>query len=165
MIPYGDFRKTAPASDTTRDRETRQRAAEATQLFGGPASSHGERLDFSAKAAPAALSSGAGTSFVQEPAWKAEMADRDARAARLDKLPAAVQRLASAEGITSVELLETIAIIHRAAKIMSGEAQVHPADVGRSIGVPTVKAEALLAEAVAKGWVEARSGARWRCKI
>lgn len=165
MIPYGDIRKSAPASDTPRDRASRRRAAATIDLFGGPASTHGQRLDFNGKAAPAAPSSGMGVSFADAyaPSWKA--AQRDERAARLDKLPPAVQRLATEQGVTDLPMLEVVAIISRACKTMGGLAQVFSSDVGRSIGVTTQRADEILREATQRGFIEPRANSYWRCKL
>lgn len=167
MIPYGDIRKSAPASDTPHDRASRRRAAATIDLFGGPASTHGQRLDFNTKAAPAAPSSGMGVSFADAyaPSWKAETAQRDERAARLDKLPLGVQRLATEQGVTCLPTLETVAIISRACKTMGGQAQCFSSDIGRAIGVSTQRADEILREAIQRGFIEPRANSYWRCKL
>ncbi|WP_353182458.1 hypothetical protein [Bosea sp. (in: a-proteobacteria)] len=169
MIPYGDIRKSAPVSDTPRDRASRRCAAATIDLFGGPASTHGQRLDFNAKAAPAAVpSSGMGGSSLDlygAAVFRAEIAQRDERAARLDKLPAAVQRLATEQGVTDLPMLEAVAIISRACKTMGGQAQVFSSDVGRTIGVSTQKTDEILREAAQRGFIEPRANSYWRCKL
>lgn len=164
MIPYGDIRKSAPASDTPRDRASRRRTAATIDLFGGPASTHGRRLDFNAPAATAARSSGMGVSFADAyaPSWKAEMAQRDEHAARIDKLPQAVQRLSTEQGVTDLSLLETVAAVHRKSAAMGGQkVQLFASDLGRALGIPSANAEALLTEATKKGFIASFPGSYW----
>lgn len=159
MIPYGDIRKTTPASGTTRQRTV------------APANAFADRnqrsfLDFDDKSGSAAQSSGMNGSALDlyAPSWKADQAQKDANAARADKLMPAVRQLAQTHGL-DLEALEVINIAHRNARIMGGEAQVWAGDAGRAVGICTQKAEAILADAVRRGLLEERSGSRFRSKI
>lgn len=164
MIPT-DF-KNLTRRDTSRDREARRRAAAAVNLFGGPAGQNGVGLNFNAMGAPAP-SSDMGVSFADAyaPPWKAEQAEKDARAARLDKLPVAVAKLATEQGVTDIQLLEIVAIVERGNKIMNGPVQAHRGDIARAIGVTADKAEALMTEAARRGFIEPRANSYWRCKL
>ncbi|WID98149.1 hypothetical protein QO058_07875 [Bosea vestrisii] len=166
MIPYGDVRKSAPVSDTQHTRDERRRAAAAATAFGNRNHS-GPLMDFSAKTAPAAPSSGMGVSFADAyaPSWKAEQAEKDARAARLDALPQVVQKLATEAGVTDLPMLEAVAIIHRASKAMNGPAQVFESDIGRSLGITTQRAEELTRKAAQLGFIEPLANSYWRCKL
>ncbi|RDJ21992.1 hypothetical protein DWF00_27110 [Bosea caraganae] len=153
--------------DTDETRASRRRAAAVATTF-GDRNQKGPALDFNAKASPAAPSSGMGVSFADAyaPSWKAEMAERDERAARLDKLPPAVQRLATEQGMTELPMLEVIAIISRACKTMGGNpAQCWASDIGRAIGVSTQKTEEILREAAQRGFIEPRANSYWRSKL
>lgn len=167
MIPYGDIRKTAPATDTPRDHEARQRAAATATTFGNR-NQCGPRIDFSAKSGPAAPSSGMNGSILDlygSTAFKADIARRDERSARPDALPQAVQRLSTEQGVTDLDLLQTVAIIHRNCKTMNGPAQVFPDQIGKAIGVTTQRAEELTRDAAQRGFIEARPNCYWRCKL
>ncbi len=124
-------------------------------------------LDFN-KRAPAAPSSGMNGSFLDlygSTAFKADIVKRDERAAQMDRLPAPVQRLAQTQGITDIDLLTAISIIHRNCQTMGGEAVVYCSDIGRAMGITTAHAESLAAEGVRKGFIEARTGSRWRSRL
>lgn len=164
MIPVGFQNLTR--RDTEADRSARRRAAAAFDLFGGPASQNGAGINFSKPSAPAMPTSGTGSlADLYQPAFRAEVAQRDERAARLDKLPQAVQRLSTEQGVTDLPMLEAVAIVSRACKTMGGQAQVFSSDVGRAIGVSTQRADEILREAAQRGFIEPRANSYWRCKL
>lgn len=159
MIPYGDIRKTAPVLDTTRQRTV------------SPANAFADRnqrplLDFDTKSGPSAQSSNMNGSALDlyVPSWKSEQAQMDANASRAEKLMPAVRALAQSHGL-DIEALEVLNIVARNCAILGGEAQVWPSDAGRSVGVSTQRAEAIIADAVSRGLLEARGGHRFRSKI
>lgn len=164
MIPTS-FMGLKPA-DTDPVHAARRRAAGAAQAFGGR-NAQGSRIDFAECSGTATPSSGMGSLMdAYTPAFKAEMANREARAARLDKLPVAVARLATAHGVTSLPMLEAVAVIARACTVMGDNpAQVFPSDIARTIGLTTQGTEELLREAVSKGFIEERGGSYWRCRL
>lgn len=164
MIPTG-FHNLA-RRDTEADCSARRRADAVTKMFGGAAGQSGQRLDFSKPSAPAMLTTGTGSlADLYQPAFRAEIAQRDERAARLDKLPPAVQRLATEQGVTHLPMLEAVAIISRACKAMGGQAQCFVSDIGRSIGVTTQRVDEILREAAQRGFIEPRANSYWRCKL
>lgn len=152
--------------ETEADRSARRRAAAAFDLFGGPASQNGAGINFSKPSAPAMPTSGTGSlADLCQPAFRAEIVQRDERYARMDRLPAAVQKLAT-EGVTDLHTLEAIAVISRACATMGGNpAQCWASDIGKAIGVTTQRAEEILREAAQRGFIEPRAGNYWRCKL
>jgi hypothetical protein len=168
MIPYGDIRKSASATDTPRDREARRRSAATVNLFGGPVSTHGLGLDFNAKGAPAAPSSGMGGSVMDlygSTVVSADIVKREELAARMDRLPAVVAKLATEQGVTDLPMLEAVAVIHRNCKTMNGPAQVFASDIGKAIGVSTQRAEELTRKAAQLRFIEERANHYWRTKL
>ncbi|BCB17931.1 hypothetical protein [Bosea sp. ANAM02] len=165
MIPTG-FLNLTP-HDTGTDRSARRRAAATTALFGGAASQSGQKFDFSKSGAPAMPTSGTGSlADLYQPAFRSEIALRDKRAARMDRLPAAVRKLASDQGVTDLPVLEVVAVICRACTTMGGNpAQCFASDIGKAIGVTTQRAEEILREAAQRGFIEPRAGNYWRCKL
>jgi hypothetical protein len=165
VIPT-DF-KNLTRRDTPRDSEARQRAAAAVNLFGGPAGPNGLSLNFNAKGAPAPSSNMNGSSLdlYGSTSFKADIIKRDERDARMDRLPAAVQELATEQGVTDLLMLEAVAIISRACNAMGGQAQCFSSDIGRAIGISTQQADEILREAAQRGFVEPRANAYWRCKL
>ncbi len=153
--------------ETEADRTARRRADAVTKMFGGAAGQSGQRLDFSKPSAPAMPTSGTGSlADLYQPAFRAEVAQREERTARLDKLPQAVQRLATEQGVTDLHMLEAVAIIFRASKALGGNpAQCWASDIGRTIGVTTQRADEILREAVQRGFIELRANSYWRCKL
>lgn len=152
--------------ETEADRAARRRAAAAFDLFGGPVGQSGQRLDFSKPSAPAMPTSGTGSlADLYQPAFRAEMAERDERDARMDRLPAAVQKLATEHGVTDLPMLEAVAIISRACKTMGGQAQCFSSDIGRALGVSSQRADEILREAAQRGFIEPRANSYWRCKL
>lgn len=149
--------------ETEADRTARRRADAVTKMFGGTAGQSGQRLDYSKPGAPAMPTSGTGSlADLYQPAFRAEIAQRDERAARLDKLPQAVQRLSTEHGVTSIELLEVVAAVHRKSAVMGGQkAQLFASDLGRALGIPSAKADALLTEATQKGFIASFPGSYW----
>ncbi len=152
--------------ETEADRSARCRADAVTKMFGGAAGQSGQRLDFSKSCAPAMPTNGTGSlADLYQPAFRAEIAQRDERAARMDRLPVAVQKLAT-EGETDLPTLEAVAIIHRMSKTMGGNpVQVFSADVGRAISVTTQRAEEILRSAAQRGWIEARPNHYFRDRL
>lgn len=149
--------------DTDADRTARRRSAAVSGNFSRTPSG----LDFNQRA-PAAPSSGMGSllDLYGSTAFKADIVQRDERNARLDRLPASVQRLATEQGVTDLPMLEAIAIISRACKTMGGNpAQVFSSDVGRVIGVTTQRADEILREAARRGFIEARTNSYWRSRL
>lgn len=149
--------------DNDADRTARRRSAAVSGNFSRTPTG----LDFNQRA-PAAPSSGMNGSALDlygSTAFKAEISQRDERAAQMDRLPAPVQRLARSEGITDLGLLTAISIVHRNCQIMGGEAVVHCSDIARAMGITTAHAESLTAEGVRRGFIEARTGSRWRSRI
>lgn len=150
--------------DTDADRIARRRSAAVSGNFSRTSTG----LDFN-KRAPAAPSSGMNGSFLDlygSTAFKAEISQRDERSARLDRLPASVQRLATEQGVTDLPMLEAVAIIARASATMGGNpAQVFSSDVGRAIGVTTQRADEILREAARRGFIEARTNSYWRSRL
>jgi len=165
MIPTGFLNLTR--HDTETDRSARRRAAATTALFGGAASQSGQKLDFSKSGAPAMPTSGTGSlADLYQPAFRAEITQRAERAARLDMLPPAVQRLATEQGVTDLPMLEAVTVISRACKAMGGNpAQCWASDIGRIIGVSTQRADEILREAAQRGFIEPRANSYWRCKL
>lgn len=153
--------------ETEADRSARRRAAAAFDLFGGPASQNGAGINFSKPSAPAMPTTGTGSlADLYQPAFRSEIALRDERAARMDRLPAAVQKLATEQGVTDLPMLEAVAVISRACTTMGGNpAQCFASDIGKAIGVTTQRAEEILREAAQRGFVEPRAGNYWRCKL
>lgn len=153
-------------ADTEADRSARRRAAATFDLFGGPAGQKGAGLDFSTKAAPAAPSSNMGGSVLDlygSTAFKADIVQRAERDARLDRLPAAVQKLATEQGVTDLNLLEVVAAVHRKSTVMGGQkAQLFASDLGRSLNITGAKAEALMTEAAQKGFITSFPGSYWK---
>lgn len=152
-------------ADTGEDHRTRKAAPVA------PADAFADRnqrpfLNFDDKSGSAAQSSGMNGSALDlyGPAWKTEQAQKDARAARADKLMPVVRQLARSHGL-DIEALEVLNIVYRNAKIMGGEAQVWASDAGRTVGISTQKAEAILADAVRRGLLGERLGSRFRPTI
>ena len=159
MIPYGDPKKTAPAQHATRQRTV------------SPANAFADRnqrplLDFDDKSGSAAASSNMNGSALDlyAPSLKAEQAQKDASAARAEKLVPAVRALAQSHGL-DLEALEVINVVVRNTTIMGGEATVYASDAGRAVGISTQRAEAVIADAVRRGLLEERSGSRFRSKI
>lgn len=148
--------------DNDADRTARRRSASVASNFARTPTG----LDFNQRA-PAAPSSGMGSwlDLYGSTAFKAEISQRDERAAQMDRLPAPVQRLARSEGITDLDLLTAISIVHRNCQTMGGEAVVHCSDIGRAMGITTAHAESLTAEGVRRGFIEARTGSRWRSRL
>lgn len=161
MIPFGDPRKSPQPSDTQRDREARRRSAAVSSSFTAAPSG----LDFN-KRAPAAPSSGMNGSFLDlygSTAFKADIVKREERDARVDRLPAGVQRRAAEQGVTDLTMLEATACVVRACKAMGGNpAQVFSSDVGRALGITTAQAEEALREASRRGFIEPRLNSYWR---
>ena len=156
-----------PRRETEADRSARRRAAAAFELFGGPAGHNGSGINFNAKSAPAMPTSGTGSlADLYQPAFRSEIALRDERAARMDRLPAAVQKLATEQGETDLPTLEALALIQRASKTMGGNpAQCFSSDIGKAIGVTTQRAEEILGSLAERGFIEPRAGSYWRCKL
>ena len=120
-----------------------QRAADMAQLFPGRTRGIG---DFAASPAVRAARETQETA-----AFKAQLhADN---AARVERLPQAVQRMAYERGLgQEIALLECVAHVWRASERMGGDAvQIIAADVGRALQVDTKRAESLLTEATSKG--------------
>ena len=159
MIPYGDIRKTAPVSATTR-----QRAVVPANAFADR--NQRPHLDFDDKSGSAAQSSGMNGSALDlyAPSWKADQAKKDDNAARAEKLMPAVRALAQSHGL-DLEALEVINSVVRNATIMGGEATVYASAAGRAVGISTQRAEAAIPDAVRCGLLEERSGSRFRSKI
>lgn len=150
-------------SDTDAARTARRRsAAVATSFTTAPVT-----LDFSRKSAPAMPTSGTGSlaDLYGSAVFREEITRREERAAQMDRLPAPVQRLAQTQGITDIDLLTAISIIHRNCQTMGGEAVVHCSDIGRAMGITTARAEGLVSEGVRRGFIEARTGSRWRSRL
>jgi len=168
VIPFGDPRKSPPAVDTADHREERRRAAGAAEAFGSR-NARAPMVDFSKSGPAAAPSSGMGGSLwdAYTPSFRAEMVQRDERAAKMDRLPAKVQRLASELGITDVELLTVIGAVVAKNAVMGADAKVQlfASDLGRAIGVTSQKAEALLADAAQRGFIERFGGDYVRARI
>lgn len=121
--------------ETEADRTARRRADAVTKMFGGAAGQSGQRLDFSKPSAPAMPTSGTGSlADLYQPAFRAEIAQRDERDARMDRLPAAVQKLATEQGVTSIELLETVAAVHRKSAVWAAR---RPSSSHRTLAVPS----------------------------
>lgn len=163
MIPTGFPHLTR--RETEADRSARRRAAAAFDLFGGPAGQNGHGINFNAETAPAAPSSNMGGSVLDlygSTSFKADLVRRDERDARMDRLPAVVQKLATEQGVTSIELLEIVGAIHRKSAVMGGQkVQLFASDLGRALNIPANKAEALLTEATQKGFVTSFPGSYW----
>lgn len=147
------------------DRSARRRAEAVTKMFGGPASTHGQRFDFSNPSAPAMPTSGTGSlADLYQPAFRAEIVKRDELARRMDRLPPKVQQLSQTCGL-DIDALEVVGIVVRDCAILGGQARVFPADVGRALGISTQKVEAIIADAVARKLIEARPGHQFRSKL
>lgn len=147
--------------DTDTDRTARRRSAAVAETF-APAPA---LLDFSRKAAPAMPTSGTGSlaDLYGSLVFKADIARRDERDAVLDKLPQPVARLSQTHGVTDLDLLRTIGIVHKASATMGGQpAQCFAGDIGRAIGVTTQRADALLSEAVSSGFIERKPNHYWK---
>lgn len=157
MIPYGDPRKSPPARDTDQHREERRRGANAAQAFGSR-HTRGPLIDFGTSGPAAAPSSGMGGSIMDAyaPSFRAEMLERDERAAKMDRLPVKVQRLAQEQGITDLDLLTVVGAVVAKSAVMGAEAKVQlfGSDLGRAMGVTSDQAEALLNEAARRGFIE-----------
>ena len=168
MIPFGDPRKSPPAVDTHDHREERHRAAGAAEAFGSR-NARGPMIDFSKSGPAAAPSSGMGGSAldIYAPPFRAEMVQRDERAAKMDRLPVKVQRLAQEQGITDLDLLTVIGAVVAKNAVMGADAKVQlfASDLGRAISITSQKADALLAEAAQRGFIERFTGERVRARI
>ena len=121
----------------------RQRAADIAQLFPGRTRGIG---DFAASPAVRAARA------AQEAAASKAQFQAD-NAARVERLPQAVQRMAYERGLgQEITLLECVAHVWRASERMGGDAvPIYAADVGRALQVDTKRAETLLNEATGKG--------------
>jgi hypothetical protein len=157
MIPYGDPRKSHPAIDNCQHQEERRRAASAAEAFGSR-NARGPMIDFGASGPAAAPSSGMGGSIMDAyaPSFRAEMLKRDERAAKVDRLPVKVQRLAQEQGITDLDLLTVVGAVVAKNSVMGAEAkvQIFGSDLGRAMGVTSDQADALLNEAARRGFIE-----------
>jgi len=146
--------------DTDADRTARRRSAAVSSSFTAAPSG----LDFNQRG-PAAPSSGMG-SFLDcygSTRFKEDIVKREERDARLDRLPAGVQRRAAEQGVTDLTMLEATACVVRACKTMGGNpAQVFSSDVGRALGITTAQAEEALREASRRGFIEPRPNSYWR---
>lgn len=168
MIPYGDPRKSPPALDSQCDQEARRRAAEAAHEV-GTRNSRGPLIDFAKPGLPASKSSGMGGSALDlyAPSLRADMVMRDHRAAKMDRLPVKVQRLAQEQGITDLDFLTVIGAVVAKNAVMGADAKVQlfASDLGRAIGITSQKADALLDDAARRGWIERFAGNYVRARI
>lgn len=153
--------------ETEEDRTARRRAAATATTFGNRNQS-GPRIDFNAKGAPAA-SSGMGVSFADaygSTAFKADIVRRDERDAVVDRLPAVVAKLVQTHGVTDIQLLQVVGAVHRKSTVMGHQAvQVFPDEIGREIGATRERAEALMEEAVRRGFVASLPRSYWVSKL
>jgi hypothetical protein len=83
---------------------------------------------------------------------------RAEREERMGRLPIRVQRLATDQGVTDLELLQVVgAVVAKSDTWGGNRVQLFASDIARSLGVSTQRADALLDEAVRRGFVEAYS--------
>lgn len=154
----------SPRKDTETDRTTRRRSEAVTDAFARKTTG----LDFSRKSAPAMPTSGTGSlaDLYGSFAFKSDIARRDERDAVLDKLPQPVARLSQIHGITDLDLLRTIGIVHKACATMGGQpVQVFASDIGRAMSVTSQRADALLSEAVSRGFIERKPNHHWKTRL
>jgi hypothetical protein len=150
-----------PAPTRPKDREAIRRAELAKGLFGGPASSHGRVVNFNA-GGPAPVKARNTTGGVMDLYQGITRSDDEVRRSeieeRMGRLPVRVQRLATDQGITDIELLQVIGAVVANSNRYGGErVQLFSSDLARALGVSTQKADALLDEAVRRGFIEACS--------
>ncbi|WP_029031017.1 hypothetical protein [Salinarimonas rosea] len=133
-----------PAQDTPKDREMRQRAAEATKLFGGSARVSGRGLDFSQPSAGTVRPSGmASTLDLYGEVVPHAAAQRAEAERRLDAIPADIREL-SRRGLDLSDL-EAVVVLRR--DYRAGGEQPIPVQrgaLGRAIGVSADRAEAII---------------------
>lgn len=161
-----DFLNLAP-HDSAHDRQARQRAADVFHEV-GTRNSRGPLIDFGMPSAPAAKPSGMSSIMdLDTPSYRAEMAVRDERAAKMDRLPAKVQRLSQELGITDLGLLQTIGAVVAKNAVMGADAKVQlfASDLGRAVGITSQRADALLDDAARRGFIERFAGNYVRSRI
>lgn len=146
-----------PMPTRQKDREASRKSEAAKGLFGGPASSHGRVVNFSAggPAPEKARNTTGGVMDLYDSGFGNELARRDEEHDRFAKLPKAIQQAAKAQGVTDLTLLEIAGTIHRKSEVYSGErVQVFASDLAKATGTTTQRAEQLIDEAVRRGLIE-----------
>jgi len=149
-----------PAVTRPADREAARKSEAAKSFLGGPASTHGRVVNFNAGGSAPAKTSGLGSTLdLYEGVSRSEEEVRRAEIEeRMGRLPVRVQRLATDQGVTDLNLLQVVGAVVAKSDTWGGQkVQLFASDIGRALGVSTQKADALLDEAVRRGFIEACS--------
>jgi hypothetical protein len=165
-ILFGDPRKMSPVrkGEATEAEQTQRRRSEvAAQAAPSRRSDpRGHFLDFNDTAAPAPAQARNTTGGVMDCYGGVTRSDAEVRRAereeRMSRLPIRVQRLATDQGVTDLDLLHVVgAVVAKSDNYGGARVQLFASDIARSLGVSTQRADALLDEAIQRGFVEAYS--------
>jgi hypothetical protein len=167
-ILFGDPRKMAPVrkgdGDATEAERTQRRRSEvAAQAAPSRRSDpRGHFLNFNDTATSAPAKARNTTGGVMDCYGGVTRSDAEVRRAereeRMSRLPIRVQRLATDQGVTDLDLLHVVgAVVAKSDTWGGNRVQLFSSDLGRTLGISTQKADALLDEAVRRGFIEAYS--------
>lgn len=154
MINYGDPRKTNVVENPERSVVRSRRAAAATKWLGGSSRANCP-LDFSAVSPASVKTSGlASTLDLYAPAVRAEEAQRQEIARRMDALPPHLAALPKKEPDIAVDTLEALAVIEARSKAVGGQpVAVQRGDLARAIKASPERAEAIISDLTRRGLI------------